>query len=274
MLAFVHIPRTGGTTTNWILRSTFGLHHCDVESWRSRWELFSADDLRLLRRFYPQLRSIAGHRVVPYMDLAEACSHIRYFTFLRDPLKRCASFFQFRIERHGDQMEFEDWIRREEAQNGQTRKITGTASVSAAIRMIERQEIFVGLLEYFDESLLLLKALVCPELSIAYQRRNVARDDALARNLLDSPSTRRMLIEANQADLELYDWVKRFLYPSYRRKYDGNLEQDMISFKQGVSELSRRDVILNRLYRNLVYKPALKTYRLLHSLRQATVGVE
>ena len=65
MLVFVHMHKTAGTTVSHILRSNYGLDHCQVEPWHARWTgpPFSGQDLQRLRRFYPNLRSIAGHRV-------------------------------------------------------------------------------------------------------------------------------------------------------------------------------------------------------------------
>ncbi len=71
MLVFVHINKTAGSTVRYILRSSYGPRHCDVEPWRARWDEqpFSAADLRRVRRFYPQLASIAGHRITGHVDL-------------------------------------------------------------------------------------------------------------------------------------------------------------------------------------------------------------
>jgi len=256
------MDKTGGTTVKWMLRSSFGLHHCDVESWYSRDTLVSARDLRHLRRFYPRLESIAGHQIVPYSDLAEACPDIQYFTFLRDPLKRCASFFQYIAQTADGHHVFEEWIQKEIVHNAQVQKIAGTDDVHAAIQVIQAKDIFVGLTEFFDESLLLLKSLVADDLNISYKSMKVARDNTLAESLLASEHTHRMLRDANRADLELYACVKRELYPSYQREYGHRLRQDVVDYQHKRERFNSRNVLLNRMHRNLVYKPALKLYRL------------
>jgi hypothetical protein len=71
---------------------------------------------------------------------------------------------------------------------------------------------FVGLTERFDESMVLLRALVAPDLDIRYERANVAKSSRIAKELLSDPVTRQMIVEANQGDLELYEYVLRELY--------------------------------------------------------------
>ena len=63
MLVFIHINKTAGRTVRYILRSSYGLRHCEVEPWHASWTdpPFSTHDLQRLRRFYPNLESIGGH---------------------------------------------------------------------------------------------------------------------------------------------------------------------------------------------------------------------
>ena len=71
------------------------------------------------------------------------------------------------------------------------------AGVAEAIRIIQAEHIFVGLTERFDESMVLLKALMAKNLNISYRPVNVARSNTLAQSLLSNESTRQMLIEAS-----------------------------------------------------------------------------
>ncbi len=116
MLVFVHINKTAGSTVRYILRSSFGVRHCEVEPWHAQWAdpPFSSDDLPRLRKVYPQLESIAGHRVTGYIDLYEKDTKFDYFTFLRDPVKTCASRFQYNIQyRKKKDLVFEEWIQKD-----------------------------------------------------------------------------------------------------------------------------------------------------------------
>ena len=151
MLAFIHINKTAGRTLRYILRSSFGLRHCEVEPWHAAWTgpPFSAQDLKRVRKVYPRLESIAGHRVTGYADLDDGGpAPVRYFTFMRDPLKTCASRFQYNVQYRGKQgLVFEDWIQKDWTRNHQTRMIAGTADASAAIQILRTKQVFVGLTE-------------------------------------------------------------------------------------------------------------------------------
>lgn len=266
MLVFIHMNKTGGRTVRYILRSSYGLHHCEVQPWHARWKgpPFSTKDLQRVRRLYPKLRSIAGHRVTGYEDLRDGGAHLKYFTIMRDPLKSCASRFQYHVnvKRKDRELVFEDWIQQDWIRNYQTKWIAGSDDVAEAIRIIQDKNIFVGLTERYDESMLMLKALVANDLNISYRKVNVARDNTIKAQLLSTESTRQMLIEAQTADLELYRYAKQNLFPSYERDYGPSLDEDVMEYRRTQSnDFNHRNLTLSRLKQYLLYKPLLYLYR-------------
>jgi Galactose-3-O-sulfotransferase len=265
VLVFVHINKTAGTTVRFVLRSTFGSRHCDVEPWHGAWTdpPFSTEDLRRVRRLYPRLASIAGHRVSGYVDLDEPGTEFRYLTFLREPVALCASRFQYRLDhRNRTDLSFEEWIRKDWARDAQTQRIGGTAAVDDAISVIARKEMFVGLTEAFDESMILLRALRAPDLDIRYAPVNVAKRSDIAKRLLSDPEKRQMIVEANQADLELYRYVRDELYPTFRREYGPSLEASVASFREGAdARFNRRKLAMYGAKQRLVLKPTMHLYR-------------
>lgn len=265
MLVFIHINKTAGSTVRYILRSTFGINHCEVEPWHAPWSdpPFSSEDLQRLRRVYPQLASIAGHRVTGYMDLHENGTEFKYFSFMREPLKTCASRFQYNIQyRKKKDLVFEEWIQKDWPRDHQTKMFAGVADVKKAIQIIKDRNIFIGLTERFDESMMLLKALLAKNLNISYKPVNVARKNLIAENLLSNEKTRQMLMDANRADLELYDFVKKELYPGFQREYGPKLETDVSNYHNNRDKnFNSRNITLSRLKQYLIYKPALYLYR-------------
>ena len=261
MLVFIHINKTGGTTVSHILRGSYGLRHCQVEPWHARWtgSPFSAQDLQRLRRFYPNLKSVAGHRIFGHVDLQENNTGLRHFTFMRDPLKTCASRFQYKVQvSRKKNLVFEEWIQQDWARNHQTKWIAGVEDVAEAIRIIQDKSIFVGLAERFDESMVLLKALMANDLNISYRRVNVAPQNIIKERLLSTESTRQMLIEANQADLELYNYVRQELYPTYQREYGPSLEADVADYRRTQGHnFNYWNLTLCRLKHYMLYKPLL-----------------
>jgi hypothetical protein len=264
MLVFVHINKTAGSTVRFILRSSYGARHCDVEPWKGTEDErpFTTRDLRRLRKLYRNLASIAGHRVVGYVDLEDDVGEFHYVTLLRDPLKLTASRFQYHVDHRKKQgLVFEEWIQREWLRNAQTKRIAGTVSADDAIRVIERKNIFVGLTERFDESMVLLKGLRAPDLNIAYQPMNVARRNVLASELLATSETRRLLIDANREDLAVYSYVRETLYPRLQHEYGPGLDVAVAEYERAKGGWSRRRLLASRVKRHTVYRPLLSIYR-------------
>lgn len=265
MLAFIHINKSAGRTVRYILRSSYGLRHCEVQPWHARWTdpPFSLQDLHRLRRFYPDLKSIAGHRITGHVDLYENGREFRYFTFMRDPLKSCASRFQYKVNiSRKKNLDFEEWIHQDWIRNYQTKWIAGVSDVDEAIRIIRDKSIFVGLAEHFDESMVLLKALIANDLNISYKRVNVARDNTIKERLLSTERTRQMLIEAQQADLDLYNFVKQELVPTYQREYGPSLKADVAAYQQTRrNSFNYFNLTMSRLKQYMLYRPLLYLYR-------------
>lgn len=263
LLVFVHINKTAGTTLRQILRSSYGARHSDVEPWHGPWEdpPFSTPDLRRVRRLYPRLASIAGHRVTGYTELEEPGTEMRYLTVLREPIAMCASRFQYQLDYRKKERVFEDWISNDWVRDAQTQRIGGTTNAADAIATIEKREMFVGLTERFDESMVLLRALRAPDLDIRYERANVAKSSRIAKELLSDPVSRRMIEEANQADLELYDYVVHDLYPRFQRDYGDGLEDAVAEFARAPQGFRRRKLAGYGLKQRLVHRPALRLYR-------------
>jgi hypothetical protein len=264
---FIHINKTGGNTISHMLRSSYGLRHCQVEPWDAPWRNwmdppFSKDDLHRLRKFYPKLRSVAGHRIFGHVDLHDERDDVKYFTFVRNPLNSCTSRFQFRIQISKRDLLFEDWIQQESSRNHQTKWIAGVEDVSEAIRTIQAKNIFVGLTERFDESMVLLRALLADDLDLSYKRVNVAPKNDIKKSLLEDARTRQMVIDAQQSDLELYRYVKEELYPTFQRAYGPSLDEDVARYRE-----TRRNTFnyvkltACRLKHYGFYKPLLNLHR-------------
>ena len=262
MIVFFHIEKTAGLTLHWILQSSFGLYHHNVVPWASDKQLFSPKDLSLLLRYFPKTKSIAGHRISPSYNLEEVREDIQYFTFLRNPIRQTASHYQFIFNKYGSKTpSFEDWIKNDWPRNMQTKRISGKADANTALQVIQEKNIFVGLQEQFDESVIMLNSFFNCSLNINYKKVNVAPNNKLAQKLLESESTLQLIHDANTEDLRLYEYVLQKLYPHQKKIYGPSLEGDLAHYKMTNYGFNRTNAVLSRLQRNLVYKPLLYLYR-------------
>lgn len=261
LIANIHVMKTGGQTMCDILRQSFPGRHCDLQVKG----VATADDLRFARRFYPRLRSIAGHNVVPLSNLAEACDSIRYFAFLRDPVERCISHYQYRRNKD-ETSDFEPWLAR--FANYQVRFLSRThtatdpwaiePSAERAIEAVERNVGFVGLQERFDESLVMLKRWVAdPDFDIEYRARNVAKKSSIRQQLLGDPRIVELIRAHHAEDAKLYRYVSETIYPRQVAAYGPDLDGDVAGLRARLPAPQRRVVArgIASVKRGLLYKP-------------------
>ena len=262
LFGFPHVSKTGGTTILTILRSTFGTSHCDVESLRGkRGNNFSPDDLRKLLKVYPHLKSVNGHAFRPFENYEEVCP-IRYFVMFREPIARCISEFQHQREARGRDWSFDDYINRV-GFNNQTRFLCGQPDHKAAIKVIEEKNMVCGMLEQFDESLMIFNKLVFEgALNCSYSIKKAAKKNTIREKLLGDSAALELINKNNAEDIKLYDYITRIRYPSHKEAYGDSLAADLANFTP--DGFNQTNIFLNRCYRNFLYKPSLKLHRLIN----------
>jgi hypothetical protein len=145
MLAFVHIEKCAGQTVHWILRSSYGINHCDVLPWQGYNAMapldgYTARDLQRLRTRLPAPQKHCRAQG-PHLHRPEASTaRCALFALMREPLRRQASHFQFLQERRQLPITFEEWAHTNDwGPNWQTRMLTGTDDVNEAIRVLDKQ---------------------------------------------------------------------------------------------------------------------------------------
>ncbi len=242
MFAHIHIMKTAGQTVCDILRKSFGPHHCDLRAG----DLATLADLQFARRFYPNLHSLAGHAIRPRGDLLQAPG-IQFFTFLREPIARCLSHYQFERQRNGNQFEFLPWLQRNA--NYQTRILSGTDDADRAIAILQERVGFVGLLAEFKTSLRMLNAWTGDRLDLNYDSRNIATDGSIKASVLANPEYVAALNEQNQADRQLYEYVTESVWPDQLARYQP-LEPEI-----DCDTPSLLPMAWSAAKRNLAYKP-------------------
>ncbi|MDN5850209.1 MAG: sulfotransferase family 2 domain-containing protein [Nitrococcus sp.] len=261
VIAFVHIEKTAGKAIKHQLRRALGLGHCDVKRWREDADYFSAADLRRLLWVYPRLCSIAGHSIKAYSDLKAGFSSLQYYTFLRDPIQRSISHYQYRMNLGSINCSFEDWIRDESNHDWQVRTLAGAPDLERALDMLDHDISFIGLQERLDESLALMhRALNLNHvISSASERVNAAKSSSIRDEILRDTRNLRLLQRANRLDIELYRYAETVIYPRQQRAF-GSAPENLRNASSFWSRYSH-GYCSNVIYRELVYKPIVWLYR-------------
>jgi hypothetical protein len=265
-LAFIHVGKTGGQTVQTALRSSYGAAYCDAVDWRDRDEEFVVPkygpaDYRRLKSLCPFMKSVGGHQIALWSDL-HVVEPVRYFAFVREPLRRGASHYQYHLRDEDQPLTWDEWVAWPVHQNHQVKMFSRDGSAAAAIRAIEHHQVFIGLTERYDESLLILNRLVARDLNPSYRRTNTARDNEVAQRLLADPATRRQIETMYGEEFALYEFVKEEWYPRWRREYGPTLADDLARFQADRARgFSRRNHLAQRLYQKLWTEPRARRLR-------------
>jgi len=258
MIAFIHIGKTAGSTFKNVLRRSFGAHHCDAKASKPD-RIFRDSDLNLAKGVYLDLWSLCSHDFIdPVHTLSEP---LDYVTFLRDPVHRTASRYQHMHRETSSESisaegvpELEEYLERE-ARNFQTRQLSGSEDPQAAIDIINKHFLFVGLTEQYEASLNTFAALSPWRVNTTLETRNVAPSVSVKKKLTDDPGIRRLIEDATSADQVLYEYVKNEYFPAQTERAK-ELGKDYSGPMPDRYQASRN-------YTNFVYRPALKIKRAL-----------
>lgn len=247
LVAFVHIEKAAGTTITEMLREYFGADHADVFALGDD-DAFSQKDLNKIRLIYPKLKSIAGHRVKPYLEFNE---EILFYTILRNPIDRTISHYQYLIETSLVEVpDFKTWISKVENQNFQTKKIAGEASLEKAINIIDNKFSYIGTLECFDKSIKDLFYILPYKFELKeFKSQNTAKNNSLKQKILNDSASFELLRKHNSIDIQLYNYIQELNGFKRERKE----KQILLPSKN-----NRIKWIHGAIIRNLLFKPYLR----------------
>ena len=212
ILAFTHIKKAAGTTLSHILRANYFLKYCDVKalSKNSNSDFLSTDMIKLFK-INPFIKAIGGHSVAPFGDLQNNFKNMRFITLLRNPIKRYISQYQYNVEKLKHTGSFREFLENKTSWNKQVRTIAGSEDVELAKYILKNKYLLVGIVEEFDEFLILLKRKLQPlNFHPGYRIKNIGRKNSSLRKELEKQikQYREDIQERNMLDIELYHFVK------------------------------------------------------------------
>ncbi|WP_319779781.1 sulfotransferase family 2 domain-containing protein [Maridesulfovibrio sp.] len=238
---FLHIPKTAGTTLNHIFAAKFPEETiCSVYT-KEEIDYFKG----ITAKDMEHIQLVQGHIFVHNFDDFFSGFLGKYaFTFLRDPVSRVVSEYNFLRTWPGHHLyhylntekitltEYVSSQRPELIYRGKdlmTRSLcgaegTGGSMLERAKKNLQKMHLF-GITERFDESLLMLKRMMNLE-NVLYEKRNVRRkkseitDDEVA-----------VVKEYNQSDIELYDFACR-LFEQRVSDLGTDFKQELNFFKK------------------------------------------
>lgn len=250
-LIFLHLPKTGGSTLSRILERHYSPRETLTLDAPGLAELKTLPDAQRAR-----YRLIQGHLYFGLHRLVPGAS--TYVTFLRRPVERVLSFYYHASSKPDhylypslttERLNLKTLLARnltEELCNLQTRMLAGEewedpqrivtrAALDQAKANLRSHFRFVGLMEEFDASLLLLHRAFDWPLHF-YVKENVAKEKPPGASL--DVETRRMVAEANSLDFELYEYVGNLFAEECRAAGD-SLAVDLVRFRRSNAAYGR-----------------------------------
>ncbi len=287
-LAFIHIEKCGGSTLIHMLRKSFGIYHCDIIAKEYRNQLVSKSDFDRVSKLCPSTVSFAGHSIRLYHDKdIKQDKRTGFYTILREPVSRYLSDFEHFGPCFSSVKNIEGWLTVEERKNFMTRSIAGEANLNKAIDIIHNNIELIGIMEFYDEFINQLKLLFYPNLlTIQYDIRNKAgkRYEGFLHGMyekiakinanvdvdfmFDYNKYEETIIKNNELDIELYNHVKTQIIPEQQEKFKrlaDELGQHKLRHPSKSSLIIK--FIMNRAFRNIVYKPSLGLYPVPYKLK-------
>ena len=263
MLCYVHIPKTGGTTTNYMLGSSLGASFLVPEPWVDARRVISPADLLLLKKWMPWVKHISSHYIRAYSGLERVQPDIIFFTIMREPVARYISHYYHLKDKSFRVSNFYEFMSNKAWRNIQIKYIAGCEDVEKAKQLLRENFVYVGLLERIDETLVMMRKMMADiPLDVRYgPAKNVANRRRKEQEIWERWDEYEAQVTANNwADIELYHFVKEELYPSQQKQYGPTLANDLALFK-AQNAVAPAKFLWQYIGSRLYYKLLLNYYR-------------
>lgn len=240
IIVFIHIERAGGTSLHHLLNNNFPnyiiLNPRRLYTNKEK-AFFGVDNLKLLLDKYAQLDGFGGHTTRSFLGYEKLSKFpIFYLTFLRDPVQRYLSHFNYQKNVMNINWKLEDFLATQYFNNFQCKRIINKEDPQEAFKELKKYS-FLGLTECYDESLLLLKQRIdWARFNPLYEKKNKIppskkniRFDELPVRLQDS------IMRNNRLDQELYDLARNHIYTKQKKEFKGDLAKELESFRKNLN---------------------------------------
>ncbi len=267
-----HIGRTAGTTLGYVLRRNYGdeflkLGSREITKCYSKERTFPVTpmlnnyELSYIIDQCDKLPKVISSHYLPIPEatevLKEHFTNVKLMTFLREPTARVIShYFMFRKKRllenappehikYDYRHDMKNFFRnyeyvaskfpvRNATENHQTFSIDNTLNLDQAISRLRNDFWFVGIVERFDEGLLLLKDQfnkLGKNFDIMYIRQQVVSRTTEEKEQLVTDAVRETIKDLNKLDVQLYEAAKQ-IFEERIKSYSGDLESDLYKYRK------------------------------------------
>jgi hypothetical protein len=247
-LVFIHIPKAGGNTLHDVIKRNYN----EVECYHThQYGVSYKEEVKQFKESSKEkrddLKYIRGHIG---FGLHNVLGDSSYVTMLRDPVDRVISHYYYILYNRRDtdlyrqikDKTLEEFVKSDSRSNLQTRFLAakdGLPIMEADNKELSGKHLkrakyhlkdhfsFVGLLNKFDTSLLLLKEILGLD-NVCYIRKNKTRKRKRKDEI--SSTIRKVVLENNRLDMELYKYAEN-LFEKQVKNYSKDIEQELEKFR-------------------------------------------
>lgn len=251
IIAFSHIEKCAGTTLISAFRSLYGINHFDVIPVFKNSMLLSEDDLKIVLRLNPWVKSLAGHSLRVYLPWSEKYDFL-WVTVLRDPISRMVSDYNYHCDKLGYVGEYERFIDLKSRANFLVKSICGSDDVDAAKLLLKSSFSLVGTVDRISSFMVELTNITGAKFDF-YKRSRVNKTGYKKIRVQDLTKEQMgKTIEACRLDIQLYEYLIEELIGESGCYINNDKFKENIS---GEVKPSRMKYIAGNIYRNFIYKP-------------------
>ena len=159
MICHIHIERSAGTTFDDILINNYSYYYSlkSFEKWTNKkGSYFNSNNLKYLRMLFPFIKGLGGHNMRSWLGYEKYFNDILYVTFIRNPIERYVSHYLYQKYNIGKNWTFNEFLKEKRFNNFMTIRFSENGDLNEAKQNLSKID-FVGLIEEFDTSMLLLK---------------------------------------------------------------------------------------------------------------------
>ena len=230
IIVFSHMMKTAGSSLIKSLIEYYGKRVLDVSyGTRLKKEAYTNDNLlRDFKKKNNNIKIVVGHSMRPCVDFKIPGHNLHWMTFFRDPFERYVSnyFYMYHLKNNFQLSHYEamkainivEWEKVDHFSNYQTRFIAGEANVQKAIDILENKFEWVGITENFKNGIQSFKTcLGVEDLYHDHKTSNPSTADEEEKRRTKE-KYRDFILEMNQEDQKLYDYVKFKMWPRFKDK--------------------------------------------------------
>ena len=250
MIAFEHIEKCAGTSVIQALREVYGVNHFDLIPKDKSVMLANSSDILRAIKLNPRLKSIAGHSIrggVNCLDI-EGLS-LKYYTILRDPVKRMWSDYTYSRDVLGFKGDIKSFITETGRRNFLSKSLCGEENFSKAVESLEARYEMFGIVERFSAFVEGLSLLTGLNLS---QYKTKKANAAKKTKDQEFVKYQAFIIRENAIDIKIYEHAIR-LCGEKGYFYKGNTTSQI--HLKAMQHSLKFAYFKNIIFRNLIYKP-------------------